>query len=106
MTPHNIPNFFDRISFKYTLNPLGLEETKEMINFRIKKAGYNAPLPLFLDDAVADIHAFAKGYPRKITMICHKALKALLMRNKLAVDRDVVREIINEEVRHGWTLKV
>ena len=36
----NIPNFFDRISFRYVLNPLGLNETKEMIEFRIRQAGY------------------------------------------------------------------
>ena len=34
-----IPNFFDRISLKYTLNPFSLKETEEMIEFRIRKAG-------------------------------------------------------------------
>ena len=98
----NIPNFFDRISFKYTLNPLDFAETKEMIGFRIRQAGYKAHLPLLLEDAIHEIYDYAKGYPRKVTMLCHKALKSLIMNNKIAVDRQLVRDIINEEIRHGW----
>jgi len=41
-------NFFDRISFKYTLNPFNFDETKEMIDFRIRQAGYKANMHLFL----------------------------------------------------------
>src|SRR4030042_921926 len=52
----SIPNFFDRISFKYTLNPLDFNETKEMIDFRIRQAGYNKNMHLFLDDAVKEIY--------------------------------------------------
>ncbi|MFC1699987.1 ExeA family protein, partial [Candidatus Omnitrophota bacterium] len=36
----SIPNFYDRISFKYTLNPLGVKETKELIEFRLRQAGF------------------------------------------------------------------
>ena len=35
----SIPNFIDRISFKYTLNPLDETEMRQMIDFRIKQAG-------------------------------------------------------------------
>ena len=45
----NMQNFFDRISFKYTLNPLNFEETKEMVEFRIRQAGYKSSMYLFLD---------------------------------------------------------
>lgn len=98
----SIPNFFDRISFKYTLNPLGFDEVKEMIHFRIRQAGYNASVPLFLDEAIREIYEYARGYPRRITMLCHRALKNLVMHNKVAVDPQLVREIISEELRHGW----
>ncbi len=101
-----IPNFFDRISFKYTLNPLDLDEVKEMINFRIRQAGYKANMPLFLDDAIREIYDYTRGYPRKITMVCHKALKALIMNNKMAVDQQMIREIISVEVKHGWGVNV
>lgn len=98
----NIPNFFDRISFKYTLNPLDINETREMIEFRIAQAGYKASMHIFLDDAIKEIHQYTRGYPRQITMLCHKSLKNLVLKNKFVVDASVVQEIIDEEIKSGW----
>ncbi len=98
----NIPNFFDRISFKYTLNPLAFDEAREMIDFRIKQAGYKGGMHLFLDDALKEIFDFSRGYPRQITMLCHKALKTLVLKNKFAVDSEIIRELIDEEIKLGW----
>lgn len=98
-----IPNFFDRISFKYTLNPLDYEETKEMIQFRLRQAGYQGQVKIFSDDAIRGVYDYTKGYPRQITMLCHKLLKGLIMKNKFVVDVDMVREVVNEEARHGWS---
>lgn len=92
-----MPNFLDRISFKYTLNPLDVHETKELINYRIKQAGYNSSMELFLDEAVSEIYSHTKGYPRRITMLCHQVLKELIMQNKQAVDRELVRDVIAKE---------
>ncbi len=99
----NMPNFMDRIGFKYTLNPLDLDETREMMDFRVKQAGYGARMNLFLEDAVREIHRYTGGYPRKIAMICHKALKVLVLKNKMVVDKELVKTIIDEEVRQGWS---
>lgn len=101
----NIPNFFDRISLKYTLNPLSLKETEEMIEFRIRKAGYRSRMHLFLKEAIAEIHQATQGYPRRITMLCHKALKCLVMSNRTVVSADVIEDIIQSEMRAGWHRK-
>jgi general secretion pathway protein A len=101
----NIPNFFDRISLKYTLNPLEFDEAKEMIEFRIRQAGYKASMHLFLDDALQEIFKFSRGYPRQITMLCHKALKRLVLKNKFVVDGALVTEMLREEARSGWQTK-
>ncbi|MDD5254970.1 MAG: AAA family ATPase, partial [Candidatus Omnitrophica bacterium] len=85
-----MPNFLDRISFKFTLNPLDCGETKEMIDFRIRQAGYRAAMHLFSDDAVKEIHRHTSGYPRQITMFCHRALKSLVLKNKFVVDPEMV----------------
>jgi general secretion pathway protein A len=98
----SISNFFDRISFKFTLNPLDLGETKEMINFRIVQAGYKGNIRLFLDDAIKEIYQYSRGYPRRITMLCHKALKSLVLRNRFVVDASLVKELIDEEIKTGW----
>ena len=87
----------DRISFKYTLNPLDVNETRELINFRIKKAGYNSHMQLFLEEAISEIYNYTRGYPRKITKLCHQILKELILQNKHAVDRMLVRDVIEKE---------
>lgn len=97
-----IPNFFDRVSFKYTLNPLDFDEAKEMIEFRIRQAGYKANMHIFLEDALEQIYQHTRGYPRQITMLCHKALKSLVLKNKIVVDAEIIRELIEEEIKMGW----
>lgn len=101
----NIPNFFDRISFKYTLNPLDFEETKEMVEFRIRQAGYKANMHLFLDDGLRAIYEHSRGYPRQIIMFCHRALKSLILKNRFVVDAQFVRELIDDEIKSGWHRK-
>ncbi len=96
-----IANFYDRISFKYTLNPLDFDETRELIEFRVCQAGCPRN-QLFLEEAIQEIHAASKGYPRRINMLCHASLKSLVMQDKESVDADVVRAIVNAERALGW----
>jgi general secretion pathway protein A len=102
----HIPNFLDRISFKFVLNPLGLSETRDMILFRIKQAGYQANSRLFLDEAIEMIHKVTRGYPRKITLLCHRALKHLVIKRKWAVDESLIRELVDEDVQSGWLTQI
>ena len=101
----NIANFFDRISFKYTLNPLSYEETRKLIAFRIKQAGFKSKTHLFIGEAVKEIHQSTRGYPRQVTMLCHKLLKGLVMKNRFVVDKHMVQELIRDEAREGWLPK-
>lgn len=98
----DIPNFMDRISFKFTLNPLDLEETREIIDFRVRQAGYTSGMRIFLEEAIREIHQYSRGYPRRIIMLCHKALKRLLLTSKIVVDAELIRELIDEEKQSGW----
>ncbi|MEW6027080.1 MAG: AAA family ATPase [Planctomycetota bacterium] len=100
----NIPNLIDRVSFKYTLNPLDQDEVSEMINYRLGQAGYKIKKSLFTDDAVKEIYRWTRGYPRKVSLLCHKALKSIVMNNKMVVDNKTVKEIVDEEARNGWHL--
>lgn len=98
----SIPNFCDRVSFKYTLNPLSLAETKEMIEFRIRQAGYRPNMRLFLDEAIEEIYRYTKGYPRRITMMCHTALKQLIIKNRIVVDAKLINDIVESENKTEW----
>lgn len=89
-----INNFMDRIALKYTINPLDELETKQMIDFRLKKAGCMRGASLFEKEAIKLIHDYTQGYPRKISMICHDALESLVMYEKETVDKDIIHSLI------------
>ena len=99
----DMPNFMDRISFKYTLNPLDVKEPKALIYYRINEAGYNSKMQLFDEEAINEIYAYTRGYPRKITKMCHQALKELIMQNKKVIDRNIIREAISKEEQFKHT---
>jgi len=94
-----INNLWDRISLRYMLNPLDEQETRQMIDFRLKAAGYNSRVEFFTDEAIKEIHKHTQGYPRRISMLCHNALKALVMVNKPIVDVNIVRDIISKDIK-------
>ncbi len=93
----HMQNFMDRISFKFTLNPLSAKETEELINFRIQQAGYKLPRKLFLDEALSEIYNETKGYPRKVIMLCHKVLKEMVMNSLQIADRQFVSDVIQKD---------
>lgn len=92
-------NFWDRIALKYVLNPLGRDEVKELLDFRLKHAGYKGKEPLFSDEAVAMIWEHTQGYPRKLSLLCHNALESLVMYDKKTVDAGTIRKVIEDEVQ-------
>lgn len=94
-----IHNLWDRISLKYVLNPLDENETGCMINFRLKQAGYGCGPEFFTDGAMRQIYAYTRGYPRRIAMLCHNALKSLVMQNKTIVDESIIQDLICEETK-------
>jgi len=94
-----IRNFMDRITLKYTINPLDEDETKEMIEFRLKKAGFNGQGNLFSDAAIGLIYQNTQGYPRKIAMLCHDCLETIVMKEQAIVDEDIVSVLVEQEAR-------
>ena len=94
-----IKNFWERIALKYVINPLNKEETKEMIGFRLKAAGYKNNLPLFDEEAIEAIHNYAQGCPRRICYFCHNALEMLVMKNKDRADKEIIQDLIAEEIK-------
>lgn len=94
---NRIRNFSDRINLRYTINPLDINETKNMIGFRLKQAGYNSETQLFTDKAMDSIYQYSQGYPRRIANLCHGALEQLVMREKTTVEEDMIVEIIEQD---------
>lgn len=90
-------NLWDRISFNYIINPLSIEETRGLIDFRIRTASYTHAYPLFTEDSIRHIYTYSRGYPRKTIELCHKALEYLVMYEKKVVDANIIKSIISEE---------
>ncbi|MBL8012967.1 MAG: AAA family ATPase [Candidatus Omnitrophica bacterium] len=93
----SMANFMDRISFKYTLHPLTFENTKAMIEFRMKKATDNPVPRVFLDEAIEEVYTVTGGYPRKINMLCHQILKELVVENQKIADRVFVKGVLDRQ---------
>ncbi|MFC1554497.1 ExeA family protein [candidate division KSB1 bacterium] len=96
------PNFLDRVSMGYNLNPLNEKDTTGMINFRLKAAGLNSNRILFTDRAAKLIYSHTQGFPRKISRFCHDALIAMLRDNKKVVDEKFVLDMVRKEV--NWNV--
>ena len=96
-----IRNFSDRISLKYILNPLDVHETKNMIEFRLKQAGYNSGNKLFTEKAMDLIYQYTQGYPRRIANLCHGALEELVMGERDIVEENMIAEIIERDRKIG-----
>ena len=92
-------NFWDRIALKYALNPLGEEEVREMIDFRLRQAGYTSKAPLFDDDAVTLIWHHTRGYPRKVAVLCHNSLESLVMYDRKCVDAGTIERLVAGDMR-------
>jgi len=94
----NMRNFVDRIGLKYILNPFDIHEVKEMLDFRLKKAGYNSHENLFNDESIEEIYKITQGYPRRVSMLCHNALRELVITDDKIVTGEIVHKLISKEV--------
>ncbi|MCX5697849.1 MAG: AAA family ATPase [Candidatus Omnitrophica bacterium] len=96
-----VRNFMDRVALKYTINPLDERETKEMIEFRLKQAGYQGPEELFTDEAIQLAYFYTQGYPRKISMLCHDALETAVMQGASKVNLEIINGLIAMREDHA-----
>jgi type II secretory pathway predicted ATPase ExeA len=99
-----MPNLLDRVSFRCALQPLDSAQTRDMIQFRLREAGYRSHLSLFSDGAMDAVYRYSDGYPRRIAMLCHRALRALVMDRARLVEEEMIEELVHEEGEGGWPL--
>lgn len=99
----SLPNLADRVSLKCVLQPLNLDEARNMILFRLEEAGYQSLVPLFSDEAIEEIWRYTQGYPRQISMLCHQALRQLAVRNGRMIERSLIEEMVHHEIEIEWS---
>ncbi|MDM8516514.1 AAA family ATPase [Desulfobacterales bacterium HSG16] len=101
-------NFADRINCFYLLKPLSFKDMRQMIRFRLRKAGRLAESSLFTYPAMWTIFRKTRGYPRKIIHLCHQCTLAMIVKNRRVADRTLVLSCIaaqspgSKERRLSW----
>jgi general secretion pathway protein A len=78
-----------RVIARFHLEALSEEETSQYIRHRLSVAGLKGPRP-FEREAVDRIYRLARGVPRRINLLCDRALLGAYSSGKAKVDRRVV----------------
>ncbi len=84
-----------RVIARFHLDALSTEETAQYIRHRLAVAGLTGALP-FRRDAMARIHQLARGVPRRINLLCDRALLGAYALGRNRVDRDMVDKAAGE----------
>jgi general secretion pathway protein A len=82
-----------RITVRYHLRPLHRNETRDYIQYRLKRAG-SRNLSIFDNGAIREIHRYSKGIPRLINIVCDNALLTGFIQEKARIGKNVIRDII------------
>lgn len=85
--------FQQRLTMRYHLPPLDLQETLGYIKHHVRVAGFTAGT-LFTDDAITRIFDYTKGFPRRINQVCTTAMMAGMIDQKSVIDESSVRKAI------------
>ncbi|MFP4309145.1 MAG: ExeA family protein [Desulfococcaceae bacterium] len=85
-------NVLDRVGFLYRLTPLSRREVREMIDFRLRRAGATGGAEVFFPPmALWAVWRLSRGYPRRIVDLCHQCLVALILEDRAEVTPWMVR---------------
>jgi general secretion pathway protein A len=84
-----------RVIARYHLGALSAEETAHYIAHRMAVAGWQGPPP-FARRALARIHALTRGVPRRINLLCDRALLGAYAANVREVSDAMVRQAARE----------
>ena len=84
----------ERISIKFNLEPLDLQNTLNYIVHRLKWAG--ATRGIFSREAIQELYEFAQGLPLRINKLCDRCLLIGLMRQAEIVDSTIVLDAIED----------
>jgi general secretion pathway protein A len=78
-----------RVIARYHLDALSERETVQYVAHRLSVAGLRSVLP-FDGPALRRIHQVARGVPRRINLLCDRALLGAYSRGKQRVDKDII----------------
>jgi general secretion pathway protein A len=84
-----------RVIARYHLGPLSVDETSRYILHRLGVGGLTAVSP-FPQRLMQQIHRLTEGVPRRINLLCDRALLGAYAESKHQIDRGVVQKAAQE----------
>jgi putative secretion ATPase (PEP-CTERM system associated) len=84
-----------RIVSTFHLEPLGVEETRNYILFRLQTAGWKGK-PEFTSGSFEMIHEFTAGIPRRINTLCDRLLLFGFLEELSVLDEQALQKVISE----------
>ncbi len=90
-----------RITARFHLKPLNIEETWAYINHRLQVAGMPEDRNPFTPRIIKRVHAFTGGIPRKINILCERILIGAYGHNQSRVDNKVFQLAKREVTGHN-----
>jgi general secretion pathway protein A len=85
-----------RITTRYHLQPLQIEDVDAYIKHRLLIAGGNPRIPLFSNRAIRYAARLSKGIPRLINVLCDRALLGAYAQNRDHVNLDIMKKAARE----------
>ena len=85
-----------RITARYNLEPLNLDETGAYIHHRLQVAGMSPERIIFPNSVVRGIHKHTRGIPRVINVLCDRILLGAYGRNKHHADHSMLQLAVKE----------
>lgn len=78
-----------RITARFHLTPLTLDETFQYIRHRLAVAGMSKDKNPFSTRIIKQIHSYTGGIPRMINILCERALTGAYGHNKFEIDNEI-----------------
>jgi general secretion pathway protein A len=92
-----------RITARYNLEPLNLDETGAYIHHRLQVAGMSPERVIFSSSIVRGIHKVTRGIPRLINVLCDRLLMGAYGRNKSRIDQSMLKQAAGEVLGERYT---
>ncbi len=85
-----------RISTVCRLQPLGIDDVREYVLFRLSIAGRRVSGELFSPDALAEVAEKSGGVPRRLNSLCYRSLSLAYLRGEHTVSSEIVQQAARE----------
>jgi type II secretory pathway predicted ATPase ExeA len=91
--------FSQRVEVDFHIKPFAAVDVQDYIQHRLSVAGRNTPL--FTPEACARIAKASQGVPRRINVLCNKALVYGFAAESEQIDLALVEEVLSDSAEYG-----